>query len=320
MDLFFYELFKTYIWNINSLIHFFMHVKIIPSILISMFCSFLTAQESTEIYLFDLQEKDSSISLSNPVNISAREGYDNQPSFTDDSQAILFSSFRNGQSDISKYFISEHYRVWITDTEANEFSPMPYPGKKKYFTCVRLNGDQTQFLYKYAYKKRPPELLIPDLRIGYYLWLDEKSLISFVIGDVESLQVSNFKYKIRYPIEKNIGRSIQKIPASAGLGSQLVSFISLQHESPEIYAIDPMTSDSKYITDPIEGSQDLAWTKNGSILMGHGNKIFKFHPQMDSEWQSVAVECPLPFDGISRMVISPDGTKIAVVVNEIVRK
>lgn len=320
VDLFFFESFKTYIWVINSLIHLFMHVKIIPSILISMFCTFLTGQESTEIYLFDLQEQDSTISLSNPVNISAREGYDNQPSFTDDSQAILFSSFRNGQSDISKYFINEHYRVWITDTEVNEFSPMPFPGKKKYFTCVRLNGDETQFLYKYAYKKRPPELLIPDLRIGYYLWFDEKILISFVIGDVESLQVSNFKYKIRYPIQKNIGRSIQKIPATAGLGSQLVSFISLDHEAPEIYAIDPMTSDSKYITDPIKGSQDLAWTKNGSILMGHGNKIYSFHPDRDSEWQPVTVESPLPFDGISRLVISPDGTKIAVVVNEAVGK
>ncbi len=297
-----------------------MHVKMIPSILISMFCALLTGQESTEIYLFDLQELDSIITLSNPVNISAREGYDNQPSFTDDSQALLFSSFRNGQSDISKYFINERYRVWITDTKANEFSPMPYPGKKKYFTCVRLNEDETQLLYKYAYKKKTPELLIPDLRVGYYLWFDEKTLISFVIGDVESLQVSNFKFKIKYPIQKNIGRSIQKIPAAAGLGPQLVSFINLEHESPEIYAINPMTSDSKYITDPIKGSQDLAWTKNGSMLMGHGNKIYKFHPQKDSEWQPVAIECPLPFDGISRIVISPDGAKIAVVVDEISRE
>ena len=282
----------------------------------SLFCALLIGQEASDIYLFDLDEQDSIISISNPINISNGEGYDNQPSFTEDSMAVLFSSFRNGQADISKYYLDENYRVWITNTKVSEFSPKSYPGKKKLFTCVRLNEDGTQLLYKYAYKNKAPEVMIPDITVGYYLWFDEKIVVSYVIGEIESLQVSNLKYKIKYPIQNNIGRSIQKIPLAASIGENLVSFISLEHEVPEIYSINPMTSDSKYIIDALEGSQDLAWTKKGSMLMGKENNIYKFNPGKDKSWTPINIECDLPLDGISRIVISPNGKKIAVVVSE----
>lgn len=279
-------------------------------------CTLLSGQESSEIYLFDLEEQDSIIRISNPINISNSPGYDNQPSFTEDGTAILFSSFRKGQADVSKYFINEKYRVWITDTEANEFSPMSYPGKKKYFTCVRLNEDETQLLYKYAYKNKPPEIMIPNTTIGYYLWFDEKTLISYVIGDTETLQVSNLKYKIKYPIQENIGRSFQKIPFAASLGVNLMSFISLEHEVAEIYSINPTDSTTKYITDALEGSQDLVWTKNGCMLMAQGNSIYRFCPEKDKTWCPISISSEFPLEGISRIAISPDGSKLAIVVLE----
>lgn len=293
-----------------------MYIRIIPSILMSFLCAILSGQEATDIYLFDLDEKDNEITISDPVNISKNEGYDNQPSFTEDGQAILFTSFRDGQSDISKYFIDENYRVWLTQTKESEFSPMSFPGKKKFFTCVRLNEDETQYLYKYAYKNKAPELLISDLKVGYYLWYDKKIVLSFIIDDIETLQVSNFKYKIRYPIQSNIGRSLNKIPESSGLGIGLVSFISLNHETPEIYAINPLNSKPQYITDALPGSKDLAWTNGGSILMGKGNTVYKFHPGKDKNWIPVILKSEIPIDGITRLAISPDGSKLAVVVKE----
>lgn len=293
-----------------------MPVRILPSILMVFVCAIIWSQEATEIYLLDLEEQDDQIVLSNAINISNNEGYDNQPSFTEDGNAVLFASFRAGQSDISKYFIQEKYRVWLTDTPESEFSPVQMPGSKKYYTCVRLNKDESQFLYKYAYKKKPPKVLIPDLKVGYYLWLDEKSLISFVISDIETLQVSNFKYKIRYPIQSNVGRSLSKIPFNAGLGNNLVSFISLEHEDPEIYSINPKTSESKYITDALSGSKDLAWTLKGSMIMGKGNQLYKYKPGIDKEWKPVKMDIDFSLKNISRITVSPDGSKLAVVCQE----
>ncbi len=128
-------------------------------------CVPFNAQEATEIYLFDLIETNNSFTLKNPINISDNKGYDNQPSFTEDGTAILFSSFRNGQTDIARYEIIDNYRTWITNTEGSEYSPASYPGKKKYFTCVRLDKDGVQLLYKYAYKKKLPEVLIPNSKV-----------------------------------------------------------------------------------------------------------------------------------------------------------
>lgn len=288
----------------------------IPSILMSLCCAFALAQEASEIYVFNLFEDDSIIRLTDPINISSNPGYDNQPMFSEDGLTVLFTSEREGQTDIAQYNLIEGYRTWITNTPDNEYSPSPYPKKKKYFTCVRLNQDKSQYLYKYAFKKKPPEIILPDLRVGYYLWFTDKVLVSFVIGDVETLQVSNFKYDIRYPIEKNIGRSLQKIPSSVIDLNGKMSYISLEHGSPEIYAIDPTKSEPIYITDALENSQDLVWTRSGSMLMGNETGLYRFRSGISKEWVPVIIDGDLPLKGFSRLAISPDGKKIAVVVRE----
>lgn len=293
-----------------------MSFKMIPSVLMSLCCAFALAQEASEIYVLNLFENDTIIRLSDPVNISANPGYDNQPVFTEDGLMVMFASEREGQTDIAQYNLTEGYRTWVTNTPDSEYSPAPYPKKKKYFTCVRLNKDDTQYLYKYAFKKKPPEVMMPDLRIGYYLWFDEKTLVSFVIGDVETLEVTNFKYDIHYPIEKNIGRSLQRIPSTAtGLQGKM-SYISLEHGSPEIYAIDPTKSKPIYITDALESSQDLVWTRGGSMLMGNETGLFWYNADVSEQWLPVIIESELNLSGFSRLAISPDGKKIAVVVKE----
>ncbi len=293
-----------------------MHSKLIPTILLVFFSISLFAQEATEIYLFDLLIKDDTFVLKNPINISKNEGYDNQPSFTEDGRSILFSSSRNGHTDIAKYEIFDDFRTWVTETEANEYSPMSYPKKSKNFTCVRLDEDGTQLLYKYSYKNKESEVLIPNLKVGYYLWFNNKSVVSFVLGDVETLQVSNFKLKIKYPIQSNIGRSLQNIPVPMEIGDELISFISKGHETSEIYAINPVTSEAKYLADALEGSEDLTWTADGTILMGKGSSIYKLKPGVDKTWARIFIESDLPIKNITRIVTGLNGRKIAIVVSE----
>ncbi|MGI9530451.1 hypothetical protein [Lutimonas sp.] len=293
-----------------------MTLKVHPSILMLFCCACLYAQEPSEIYVFDLVENDSLILLNNPVNVSNNDGYDNQPAFSEDGLSLFFTSERDGQTDVAKYNFQEGYRSWVTNTPDSEYSPTSYPGKKKYFTCVRLNQDGSQYLYKYAYKNKEPLVLIPNLKVGYYLWINEKTLATFVIDDIETLQVSNFKFKIRYPIAKNIGRSLQNIPTSSSSFSNKMSYISLEHGSPEIYAIDPSNSEQVYITDPLPNSQDLAWSLKGKIIMGNETGIFQFTPGESKEWIPVKIETDIPMTDFSRLAVSPDGKKLAVVVSE----
>ena len=173
-----------------------MQIKIIPSIFMLLIYSFAFAQEATEIYLFDLIESGKSFTIKNPVNISKQTGYDNQPSFTEDGSSILFTSFRDGQSDIAIYDIEHDLRTWLTDTPENEISPMAYPGKKKLFTCIRTDKEENQKLYKYAFTGKEPEVLIGDVKVAYYNWFDKNTLVTYELGDMDALYVHNFKLKI----------------------------------------------------------------------------------------------------------------------------
>ncbi len=100
------------------------------------------------------------------------------------------------------------------------------------------------------------------------------------------------------------------------IGSNLFSFISKDHEEPEIYAINPKTSDIKYLADPLPDSEDFTWTVDGSILMGNDDQIYKLKPGEDEDWARISIESDLPVKNITRLAVSPNGKKIAVVVDE----
>ena len=271
------------------------------------------AQEAHEVYLFDLVKNDStnSYTLENPINISDNKGYyDNQPSFLNDGMGVLFSSTRNDQTDIVLYDIELKEKRWMTNTAGSEYSPQQTPNKK-FFSAIKLDTDDTQLLWHYSFRRKKPRVLVDKLKIGYHAWLNEKVLVSFVLGEPSVLQVTNLKFKIKYPIAKNIGRSIHKIPTT-----ELISFISLEHDEPEIYSIDPISSEKKYIADPLEGSQDMAWTPDKTIVMGKNNKLYKLTPGEDKTWIEIASIEEFNLNGITRIAISPLGNKIAIVVEE----
>ena len=268
------------------------------------------SQPATEVYLFDLIQNDSVFTVENPVNISNNKGYDNQPSFLNDGTGVLFTSTRDNQTDIALYNLENQTKAWLTNTLANEYSPIQTP-YKKHFTAIRLEKDGTQLLWMYPFSRRKSKVLIENLTVGYHAWHNKNMVVVFVLGDPSTLQVSNLKFKIKYPIEKNIGRSIHKIPET-----DLISYINLEEDEPEIYSINPVNSEKKYITDPLKDSQDMVWTSDGTIIMGRGDKLFKLKPGIDKEWIEFASLESFQLTGITRIAVSPLGNKIAIVVDE----
>ncbi|MCF6349247.1 MAG: hypothetical protein L3J20_13290 [Flavobacteriaceae bacterium] len=285
-------------------------MKIKLLLLIFLTTVFVYSQPATEVYLFDLIQNDSVFTVENPVNISKNKGYDNQPSFLNDGTGVLFASTRDNQTDIVLYNLENQTKAWLTSTLGNEYSPIQTP-YKKHFTAIRLEGDGTQLLWMYPFSRRKPKVLIENLTVGYHAWYNKNMVVAFVLGDPSTLQVSNLKFKIKYPIEKNIGRSIHKIPET-----DLISYISLQENEPEIYSINPVNSEKKYIADALIDSQDMVWTPDGTIIMGKENKLFKLKPGIDKEWIEFASLESFKLNGITRIAISPLGNKIAIVVDE----
>ena len=284
-------------------------------LIVVLLATTISAQEAHEVYLFDFIKNDSTntYTLKNPINISDNKGYyDNQPSFLIDGMGVLFASTRNNQTDIVLYDIESKEKRWLTNSLGSEYSPQQTPNTK-FVSAIKLDTDDTQLLWHYSFRRKKPRVLVDKLKIGYHAWLNEKVLVSFVLGEPSTLQVTNLKFKIKYPIDKNIGRSIHKIPTT-----ELISFISLEHDDPEIYSIDAINSEKKYIADPLEGSQDMAWMPDQTIIMGKSNKLYKLKPGEDKAWIEIASLEEFQLNGITRIALSPLGNKIAIVVKELV--
>ncbi len=266
------------------------------------------SQTNTEVYLFDFMQNGNSFSIKNPLNISNNKGYDNQPYFLADGKSVLFASTRAGQIDIVLYNIKNKTKKWLTNTPGSEYSPIQTPDRE-YFTNILLEKNGRQLLWQNPFSKKKAKVAVENLKIGYYTWYDKHTIVSFVLGKPATLQVSNLKTKTNYIIAKNIGRSIHKIPHT-----NLISYISLVEAKAKIYSINPITKGKKFIINALPHSQDMAWTSNGTIIMGTTDKLYKLTPGINKKWVLFASLKPYNLTGITRVAISPKTNKIAIVV------
>ncbi len=287
-------------------------MKITLSILF-LLISFLTfAQPSTEIYLLDLSFVNKNYEVSNPVSISLdNPGYDNQPSFSPDGQFLYYVATRNSQTDIVAVNILADSRNWVNNTpDGGEYSPNLSPDKK-FISAVQLETSGRQLLWKYKQNDlQESEILIEEAKIGYYSWVNTHKLLAFVLGEPSTLQFFDLKNNTSEIITENIGRSINKIP-----GSNKISYISKMEKEWKIYAFNPRNKKSKLITCSLTSSEDMAWTKEKYILMGKGGKLYAKHPKKDSKWKEISSFNKLHFGNPTRLAVSPDGKKLAVVVD-----
>jgi len=276
---------------------------------------FMQSQTDTDIYLYDLKVNGNEITLSNPKNITNKRGYDNQPSFSPDGKSIYFSSFdKDKRSDIWAYHLQSGKKEQISHTKVREYSPTPVPGGE-YLSFIAQYEDGKQNLERIHLLGGQREVLVDDLTVGYHTWIDNENLLLFVLGEPRHfLYHYNVKTKKNQIIANNIGRALHRIPNSNSL-----SFIKkIDSEHWQIRQFNNRTKGMSTIANTLKGREDLAWTNNGIILMGDGNKIFALDTKLDSgKWKEIKIFGNQDFlKNISRIAINKDNSKLAVVVAE----
>lgn len=284
--------------------------SILSSVIVLIAGSASLSQPSTEVFLFDLQKEGNIFKLSNPINISQNEGYDNQPHFVADGSAVLYTGNYNGQTDIVKYDLKSKSKTRITSSEGSEYSPTP-DLSGDFITTIILEKDGRQLLWKYPINGGVPSIMIPEKKVGYHCWVDKQTIVSFVLGEPATLEVFDTESSTSNVLDKNIGRSIHKIP-----NSKLVSYVSKEDTIWVIKSIDPTTGSNKKITTTLPRAEDMAWSKDGSIIMGKGDKLYQYTPKSDEDWTEIAQLGKYGLKDISRISISPKNDKIAIVVAE----
>ncbi|MEZ4792453.1 MAG: DUF6265 family protein [Gelidibacter sp.] len=274
---------------------------------------FLTAftafsQQNTEVLLFDLNTQNEEFELSNFKNISNNDGYDNQPSFLDDN-TILYAGTRNGQTDIVKYNLTYGSKTWVCFTEGGEYSPLKIPNQNA-VSAIRLDPDGKQLLYRYDLKNGKNSPLMDTLVVGYHTWFDKNTVVSSVLeADYLALYVSNVTSHKNQKMDDNIGRSLHKIP-----NTELVSYISKKMDSTWVVkSLNPLTGETKLITKTLPLIEDMCWLSDGSILMAKDGILFRYQTKTDPTWKEVARLKDFGIKNITRLAVSPDGKKLAVV-------
>lgn len=283
--------------------------------LLLLVCLFVTfqcvhAQPSTEIILFDLVMKKHQLSAVNGVNISAHKGYDNQPFFHPEKSILYYTSAdENGNTDLIHYDYSSKKKVKFTSTPDREYSPTVTPDQK-FISCISQRENGKQDLIKYPIGGGDPVVIIDNLTIGYHAWLNDSSLMVFVLGEPNTLRRYDIVTGKDTVLATNIGRSLHRVPPDhAG-----ISFVQKTDDSRWIIKWTDGVSAPSNIADALPGREDLAWTGGGWLVMSDGNSIFASQP--GKPWIEVNVTSSYPVRNITRVAVDPKTNKLAVVTEE----
>ena len=276
-------------------------------------CTASFAQTGSEIFLFDVTEKKGKLILSNPQNVTNHVGYDNQPSFHSDEPILFYSSFNEeGRADLIQYNYKTKTTKNITTTNEREYSPTLTPDKN-YLSCIIQRDNGAQDLGKYPVEGGSPVVLINNLTVGYHVWADNSHLALFILGKDSA---PNTLHYLQLPTKKdtilaeNIGRSLHKVP-----DENAITYVhKISENNWAVKKLNTNTLQSETLASTLPGREDIAWTRSGVILSSDGNKLYQLNK---TEWKEIMLKESIPaLKGITRLAVSPQGDKLAVVVSE----
>lgn len=258
-----------------------------------------------DIWLFDIKDSAGQISFHNPVNITNRKGYDNQPAFSPDGKYILYSSQRDsgGQTDIYKYDLITKQISQFTKSSSSEYSPSFMPDGKN-ISVVVVEKDSTQRLWAV-----PDKIILPMIdSIGYYCWVNNDSAVLYVLTKPAfTLQIANIHTQKTTVIADSIGRCMKMRNGNLWYTTKAGHFWNVFEYSPKLKTshIKGMIESEDFL---LAGKYEIWSISDNAIISGF----------MNSKLGAREIFNPGIF-GITkptRISISPDGRKLAVVSNK----
>ncbi|MDX1546708.1 MAG: hypothetical protein R3247_06960, partial [Rhodothermales bacterium] len=243
------------------------------------------------------------------VNVTNRAAYDNQPFFTPDGQALLYTAYQDTQTDIYRADLGGAQIAFrpMTRTPESEYSPTPLPGGG--FSTVRVEADGTQRLWRFDADGAASLVLDAVAPVGYHAWADDHTVALFVLGDPPTLQLADTRTGRADTLARNIGRSLHRVP-----GSQRISFVQKGGAAWTIRTLDPATGALETVTETLPEREDYAWTPDGRLLMADGAVLYEWTPESEG-WRVLVDFTAAGITNLTRLAVSPDGTRLALVAD-----
>ena len=164
-------------------------------------------------------------------------------------------------------------------------------------------------MYRYAFDTGEDQLLVDDLVIGYHTWINENKIASFVLGDPNTLVITDLLKDLSATVDSVIGRSLHSVPNSMNT----FSYMSKKTIPWQIKSLDINSQKITYLIESVPDAEDMCWLPNGDILMAKGNTIFKRHPKNDREWMVLKTFDDPDLQNITRVAVNTNGTLLSLV-------
>jgi hypothetical protein len=250
-----------------------------------------------------------------PVNVTHRPGYDNQPSFLPGGRAFLYTVIgEDAQADIYRYDLAAATSTRLTTTPESEYSPTPLPNGRG-FSVVRVEADSTQRLWAFDLDGSHPRLLLPGVKpVGYHAWIDSVTVALFVLGTPATLQLADLRTGKADTVVRDVGRSPQPVPGRAAVSvvwhrdstTRWIALVDAATRTPQPFA-------------PLPDSADFhAWTPDGTLLASAGTRVLRWDPAA-ARWVAIADFAAAGLTSITRLAVSPNGDRLALVASPAAR-
>lgn len=274
--------------------------------------------QGTDIWLFDLSYKMNQPSITDGVNISNRKGYDNQPSFSEGGNYLVYTAEQSdGQTDIMRYEIAKKQVKKLTSTAESEYSPIYLPGNK-YIVSVVVEKDSSQRIWSYHKETMKSEPMIPRFfGVGYHCWIDEHTCFAFQLGEPSMLVMADSKDGKTKNCISNIGRCVQSYRSPQ---RKLVLYTQMNADS--LWQIKALTTEGEPYTNfsPVslpKDCQDFTVDNFNNLFAAQGSKLLCYNLNLQEGWKKLGDFSNMGIQNITRLALNSTGNKLALVSNKI---
>ncbi len=277
-----------------------------------MLCSLSAFSQlpETDIWLFKIEKKQNIYVYANPLNITHRVGYDNQPAFSLDDKSILYVCIDSTkQADIYQYNISKKTSFNVTKSQISEYSPTPLPDAVS-FSAVVVEKDSSQRLWKY-YLKGGLSLIINDATdsIGYHAWITNNTLLYYKLTEPHSLHMLDVITNKDVWICDYPTRAFKK----TGNGSNFIYGIKDSvHTEFRIYNT-TLRESKLYATYP-SSSEDFIWHPDLGLIKSENSDLLRYNEQTKT-WDILFSFSTLGIKKITRFTFDSKSKQLAIVSN-----
>lgn len=276
------------------------------------------APPGMDIHIHTLSWADGVPSLGGHANGVMRPGYDNQPFFTPDGSAMLYSAGMETDTDILSLDLATGETTNLTNTPVeSEYSPRYLPDGSGISYIHQAEGGYGGQVYRAALDGSAPQAAFEYGPLGYYVFSQSMDqVVVFALGE-ESNTLQHIDLgggeETATLISDQQGRAIT--PALTGNG--VFYTLARADEGNTVHFRNYDTGESHEVMDLPGQSQDYALVRSGNDWDEHGffaaDGGVLYYTTPGNDWVAVA---ELAYPGVTRLAVNEARDMIAIVAAE----